>query len=363
MNKIKIRYSLMVFLFLFFFLLLLFFSSTSSKAVKDAITLCGTSVIPSLFPFFVVSKLIINLRILEPVSLFLKRIMPPLFSVSGNAAPALLLGITSGYPIGAATCCELYESGDISRRQAERLLSFCNNSGPAFIISAIGISVFGSLRIGIALFFLHILSALLVGFIMRLISPVKVNKNTVLKRKAQPSFSFAFTDAVSSALASSLKISAYIVFFAVVVSLIKEVDIFSLIGLKGTNKAIAEASLCGMLEITAGIYKISELLTFKKAFVISAFFLGWGGISVHCQALSYIANSDINPKEYFLGKLLHGITSGFLAFLLIHTRVFRDIGVSALLNVHYSKNLNLIMLFSLILVAFLIFLKKGWKKT
>ena len=133
----------------------------------EALALCGRSVVPALFPFLVLSSLLVSLGFGELVSPYLAGLMTPLFRLPGCASSALLLGLAGGYPIGAQTAARLYQEGSLTRGEAERLLAFCNNSNPVFLISVLGAGVFGSVRAGVWLWLIHILAALLTGLVFR----------------------------------------------------------------------------------------------------------------------------------------------------------------------------------------------------
>ena len=89
----------------------------------EALALCGRSVVPSLFPFLVLSILLVSLGFGELLSPYLAGLMTPLFRLPGCAGSALLLGLAGGYPIGAQTAARLYQEGALTRGEAERLLS------------------------------------------------------------------------------------------------------------------------------------------------------------------------------------------------------------------------------------------------
>lgn len=93
--------------------------------------------------------------------------MRPIFNVPGEGAFPLIMGIISGYPVGAKIVTNFRKNNICSKEEAERLLTFTNNSGPLFIIGTIGISLFGNTSIGIILFITHLLSSLTVGFLFR----------------------------------------------------------------------------------------------------------------------------------------------------------------------------------------------------
>ena len=116
----------------------------SMGAMKDGLKLCANVIVPSLFPFFVLSSLVVELGMSRYLGRLLEPVMAPLFRVNGSCATALALGFVGGYPVGARTAISLYENGQCSKTEAERMLAFCNNCGPAFILGVVGTGIFGS---------------------------------------------------------------------------------------------------------------------------------------------------------------------------------------------------------------------------
>ena len=129
-------------------ILLLRQAETAAQAVRDGVQLCLTSVIPALFPFFAASSLLVALGAAEAAGRVLARPFRQLFRCGGAGCAALLLGLVGGYPVGARTAAELVRRGELSPAEGARLLTFCNNAGPAFAIGVAGVSVFGSARRG-----------------------------------------------------------------------------------------------------------------------------------------------------------------------------------------------------------------------
>ena len=121
---------------------LLCYPGEAVDAASKGLELCLNVIIPSLFPFFVISTLTVELGLAQKMGRIIEPMMRRIFNVSGACASAFVLGFVGGYPVGAKTAIALYERGECSRREAERLLSFCNNSGPAFILGVVGTSVF-----------------------------------------------------------------------------------------------------------------------------------------------------------------------------------------------------------------------------
>ena len=143
----------------------------SMAAARDGLALCGNVIIPSLFPFFVLSSLVVELGMSRYLGRLLEGVMAPLFRVGGACSSALALGFVGGYPVGARTAIALYENGQCSKTEAERLLAFCNNSGPAFILGVVGTGIFASSRAGLLLYLAHIAASLCVGLLFRFYRP------------------------------------------------------------------------------------------------------------------------------------------------------------------------------------------------
>jgi sporulation integral membrane protein YlbJ len=189
---------------------------------KEGLTLCTGVIIPSLFPFFVLSSLVVDLGLAAYLGRALEGVMRPLFRVSGSCAAALVMGLIGGYPVGARTALQLYEQGQCTKKEAERLLAFCNNSGPAFILGVVGAGVFGSGRVGALVYLTHATSALLVGILFRFSGGREEKGASAVPRSAIQTVrvSTAFTGAVVKALQSSLNICAFVIFFSVVLRLL-----------------------------------------------------------------------------------------------------------------------------------------------
>ena len=119
---------------LFCLLALLLLPEEGAQAARDALALCAQTVVPSLFPFFVLSALLTSGSASALFASLLSPLMRPLFSLSGAGASALALGLCGGYPVGARTAAALVENGSLPREEGERLLAFCNNAGPGFLL-------------------------------------------------------------------------------------------------------------------------------------------------------------------------------------------------------------------------------------
>ena len=187
--------------------LLLLRPQEAAQAVREGLALCAGTVIPSLFPFFVVVSLLLQLGLAETLQGLCGPFMGPLFRMRGVCALPLLAGLLGGYPAGARTAAELFQQGRLSRREAELLLGFCDNCGPAFLLGYVGAGILGDLRTGAVLFAVHALSAVLTGAILcRTVSSREpAYSGRRLSKKPIP-FPQALTSSVSGAAGSMLNI-------------------------------------------------------------------------------------------------------------------------------------------------------------
>ena len=262
-----------------------------------ALSLCAGTVIPALFPFMAVTGLLVRLGFGQWLAPYMAGLMAPLFRLPGCAGSALLLGLVGGYPIGAHTAAELYASGALTRQEAERLLTFCNNSNPVFLISVLGVGVFGSVRVGIWLWLIHVASALMTGLLFRGLGRGRRSVPPPISFQA-PSLPGAFVASVKDAAMGMVSVCAFVTLFYVLVS--------PLTHLGGHLAAMA----VGITEL----FSLTPLLTCDRTgFILAAGCAGWGGLSVLCQTAAVLDGTDLPLRPCFLGKLAQGHLSAFMA--------------------------------------------------
>lgn len=276
--------------------LLLLRPEAASQAVGDGLALCASTVIPALFPFFAVVSLLLQLGLAGSLQGLCAPFMGPVFHLRGVCALPLLTGLLGGYPSGARTAADLCRQGLLTRREAELLLGFCDNCGPGFLLGYVGAGILGSARAGAYLFLIHVCSALLVGMVLcRLCG----DRGSALLGSSLPArvipFPQALTAAVSGALASTLSICAFVVLFRVLAAL---------------PPVRLPAPLLGVLEMVTGT---AALAPGRAGFIAAAVMVGWGGLSVHCQAMAVAAPAELSFRWHWIGKALQAALSGLLA--------------------------------------------------
>lgn len=326
LSKVKYRDLLLGAALLYAAGALLRWPQETAQAVREGLTLCGNVIIPSLFPFFVLSSLVVELGLSRYLGRLLEPIMHPLFRVGGACATALALGFVGGYPVGAKTAICLYQNGQCSKTETERLLAFCNNAGPAFILGVVGAGIFGSSLAGMLLFLTHVAASLIVGIVFRFYRPGdRPRKGAAASGFQTTRFAPALTGAVTAGAASALNICAFVLFFAVGIRTLSLSGLLPalsrvlsvLLAPAGLDDAWCKRLLIGLLEVSSGVSSLSGPETLTGRMSMAAFMLGWAGLSVHCQVLTFLGDSGLSMRTYFVGKLLHGgISAGLTALLL-----------------------------------------------
>ena len=284
------------------FFLVLVSSDIAIEYMKKGLVLCSRAVIPALFPFMVISEIIVlsgtGLAISRPFA----RPMRRLFGVSEAGACAYILGLVCGFPIGAKTAVSMYDQGIITKRELERLMTFCNNPGSAFVISAVGVALLGNKMVGVALYLSLILSSLAVGIVGKYFQGYK-KENAVHQGIYIPhDFSIkTVTDAVQSSAISMLTVCAYVVFFSALVGCVG-----ALLSRIEMPREIT-AAIFGFFELSSGVGEAAALENRVRSVLLCALFVGWSGLSVAFQIMSVAAGRDISFKPFFIAKGAQGI--------------------------------------------------------
>lgn len=298
---------------------LLLCSNQALESARGGLRLCAQMIVPSLLPFFILSSLLRQLGLPGYLGRLLSPVTARLFGVGGAGASAFLLGITGGYPLGAATVAQLYRDGSLTRNEAERALAFCNNSGPAFLVGAAGTGIFHSAGLGLLLYGAHVLAAVLVGM---LFSP-RGNPRAVPAGRTQIAvvrFSEALPEAVRSSVSTVLTVCGFVVTFSVAAGILDASGVLpalagALAHRLGLELHFTRALLTGLLELGTGIGAMQGLAPTPQNLALCAILIGWGGVSVHCQTAAVLADTTLKSARHTAGRFLHGVLSALLMLL------------------------------------------------
>lgn len=278
--------------------IMLFFSESIKRGAMLGLDLSLGTIIPTLFPFFILSDLWVSYATIKGG--IISKAYGRLFGVSGSSLPAYLLGSLCGFPLGIKAGVGLYERGYISKDELERLSGFANNPSAAFVISGIGAGLYKDIAVGTRLYIAVLISSFLVGLLFRSKGDFFKNNDVILKQR------FDLIKSIQSAGFSSLTVSCYIVFFSSVIGLLTEI----------TKNPLILAIASSFLEITNASSISADLVISNPyvKYVITAFALGFSGLSVHMQVFALLP-AEISKSKYLLMKLIQGILCSIIMFL------------------------------------------------
>ena len=288
------------------FAALLRFPQEVSAAVTEGLRLSVSVLIPSLFPFFICVNLTSALGLTGVLARVFAPVMRQMFHVSGAGCTAVLCGAAGGYPSGAQCVAALYREGQLSRAEAEYLLLFCNNAGPAFLFGAVG-TVLGIGMTGCLLLWgIHLLSALVIGLVNR----PKEAPNAALPPVQRANASGAVVEAVRSAGQAVLQITMFVAALSVLARL-----------LPMAAAHILPDGVCtvltGMLELSGGIAALANLpIALRWKLALASFFLGFGGLCVWMQTQAVLAPAGLSGCGMLLAKLAQGLLAALITFFL-----------------------------------------------
>ena len=265
------------------------------------------NLIPALFPFFIISDILINYNVIDYIPKIIKKICKYIFNISDSMLTIFFLSMISGFPSNARNTRTLYDQGKISVEEANHILIFTHFANPVFILMTIGTFFLHNERIGIILLIIHYISNFILGFCFR--NKYFNNKiNTSNGNNIDKDFGTIFINSIKRAIDTILLICGILVVFLLLSTIV--VDI---INVNQYHTMIIK----GLFEITIGIEELSKLnIPLSSKLIVSSMILAFGGISVHVQVISQIVNTKIRYVYFFIGRMYQLIISGVLAYIL-----------------------------------------------
>lgn len=358
------RYSLLllILMILSLFVLMVAYPHSSLNAGLRGLAIWWDVLFPSLFPFFVISELLLGFGIVHFIGALLNPLMQPLFRVPGCGGFVAAVSCASGYPIGAKLTAKLWEQRWITRVEGERLVAFTTSSDPIFLIGAVSVGFFHHPEIALVLGAAHYGGVLIIGLLMRFhgtrsrdadihsVQPEPASRSTSdVKTSTSPAqqpgqlrqalyamhaarledgrpLGELLRQAIASSLRLIIVVGGLVVFFCVILEALTNSGLMSglhwltssLLTAFGLPPTLTDSIVGGIFEVTLGAQAAGEAtgaaLPFKVA--TAAFVLSWGGLSVHAQVASILNMTNLRYMPFLLARAAHGIISALLALLL-----------------------------------------------
>ena len=309
------------------FIIIIFLIINPSKYINSAyngILIWAKAVLPALFPFFFITRLLTELGGIKILANYFQGFMQKVFHINGIGAYVFLMSIMSGYPVGAKITSELYEKKLITNDEATRLVTFTSTSGPLFVIGTVGAGMFLSAKMGFIILLSHFIGALLNGVLYR------NYKYDAKQIQGKTKFTL---DAISdnileksmiSAINSILIVGGYIAFFFILIDILTDIGLITIISksinvffsLLGIDSYFSNSIVVGFIEMTRGCYELSTYFTdYTTATMVCTFIISFGGLSTMLQAMTFLQKCKIKLLFFFQQKITHALLACAISYI------------------------------------------------
>lgn len=284
------------------------------SAVQNAYNIWANNVFPSLFPFFVISSILIGINFPRVLGEITKPLMNKLFKIKSDTAFIFIMSLLSGSPSNAKYAREMYLNGSITLNDANKILIFTHFSSPIFILGTMT-TFLNNKSIGIYILVIHYITNVIMGLFIRNINPNKDKEDKISLKKVLYEASNS-TDNISSIVTKSIVSSINTIIMILGVISISTV-LIAIINNSINLSKLSECIISGLIEMTNGLRVLGALdISLKLKTTIGIFFISFGGLSVHLQVISIINDTKIKYKYYFLARIIHAFVASVLAYLL-----------------------------------------------
>lgn len=286
------------------------------NSVNFSFNIWKNNIFPSLFPFFIISNLLINYGFVELLSEICKPLMS-FFKVNPNASFIFIMGMLSGFPSSAIYTKKILDEGLINNKDAMKILMFSHFSNPLFILGTLSIMFLNNKKAGLLILFTHYISNFIIAILFRGLYPyrssAKINlKDGLNKMKAKinnsPSIGSILSKTINTSISTLLTILGTITVFLCLTTIIND-----LIPLNDIHKSIFN----GLFELTQGLKYVSLLnISLKLKTTISSLLISFGGLSIHMQVISSINDDNIKYTPYLIARIIHASIASLLTVIL-----------------------------------------------
>lgn len=315
-KKLEFNKYIVILCILSIILMLIIMPSIAMQSFFTGILIWATKVLPSLLPFFILTKLLSYTTFISTIGKKLNPITKKLYGVGGVSGYIFTMSIVSGYPMGAKLTSDMYSNKIITTRQASVITSFTSTSGPLFIIGSVAIGMYNNPTLGYIILISHYLSALINGLIYR-----KEVKNEISTLNSTTTTN-PLGDSMTNSIASIMTVGGFIALFYMILSLLLSINAFTFITfpleLIGISKDITSGIISGLIEVTTGCIMISKLnLSLPFIGTILSFLISFGGLSIHAQAYCFLKSFNMPYFKFLLQKTTHAIISSIITLIIL----------------------------------------------
>lgn len=310
------RYKKTALIFLLLAICVIFITNPKiySACCLDAISVWAFKVLPALFPFFIITKIIVEL--LTPKQTKLDKLFNKLYHTPATCSSVYFLSVLSGYPMGAKLICNMCERGVYTKEDAKRMLSFCSVSGPMFMVGSVGVAIFNNYTVGLIILIANVVASLINGLIYR----GKKQQLNECGDKEKLMSSSVLADSINEALSSILMVGAYMVLAFLSIKILNNLKIIPFLSTGIANilhikdAGVIQAFIDGLFEITHGAISMNACAcSLQLKAILTAGLIGFGGVSIFLQSMYFVKKLKIKPQFIALQKFTQGLIAILVA--------------------------------------------------
>lgn len=288
---------------------ILVYPAEALKAAREGLNLWLNVMIPTLLPFLICTGILVQTGLISRLLAPFKTLWKIVFGISPAGAYAVLVGMLCGYPMGAKTTSDLYENGQITKKEAEYLLTFVNQPSPVFVRTYLCQICLNDRVPFLKMMLILLASEWMTAQFFRFIIFRKKNyfgEETVMKKETPAtSSSEAFLDvSIMNGFETVTRLGGYILMFSILSACISHFwNMKNLIGY----------TLSGILELTTGLCRLQNAnIHMQWKYLLTLFLTAFGGICITFQTRSLVTRK-LSMIPYITAKLLNGITTVLFA--------------------------------------------------
>ncbi len=285
-------------------------SNSIINTIYESTSIWFYNLVPTIFPIYLTVDLLLNYNGINYLSNIFGIFMEKFFKMKKSTSFVFLLSLISGFPSNSKYIKSLLDEKIINHQEADKLLTFTHFSNPLFITYSIS-NFLHNKTVGIVILISHYLTNFLIGFGNRNYY-INFNESKINEVKKN-SFVETLTISIFNTIKILFLLYGIITFFMIITTIMKENLPFN---------SFVNSLLCGLLEMTQGIYYIKDInipLSLKASLI--TFFISFGGLSIHMQVFSILSNYKLKYSNYFLARLIHGLIASSIVFLFVYFRL------------------------------------------
>lgn len=281
-------------------------SGEIKTSILMSFELWKNNLFPYLFPFFIISDLLINLNFINIINKYFEKFMYKIFKINSSSSFVFFMSVISGIPSNAKYISTLIKNKQMNEYEAQKILLFTHFCNPLFILGFIA-SFLNNKGIALIILCTHYTTNIIIGLLFRNFHINKLSDGDF--KRTTNNFLKTISSSILNSINTLLLILGVISFFSCITTLIN----------LNISSPIIKSIICGIFEITQGINQINLLnISLKLKATLITFIISFGGLSSHMQVMSILEDTHIRYKPYLYSRIMHAFISSTIVYILIN---------------------------------------------